>query len=392
MTRLKKGILHGSLTLIGLALLVLFVILPSYVDGKKNVVLDHAPYQISERAQTLHDSLRVADLHADTLLWKRNPAKRQSRGHTDFVRLREGNVALQVFTTVTFVPKNMNTGANTANKDAMTLLTIAQLWPIRTWSSIFERATYQAQRLQKLEQNAGGDFIIARTQSDLANALTKRHTNKNMLVGILGTEGAHPLEGKLENLDKLYAEGYRQIGLQHFFDNELGGSLHGVSKAGLSPFGREVIDAIADKGMIIDVAHSSVQTVKDVLAMTDAPIVISHTGIVSLCNHPDRNIPDHLLKQIADRGGIIGVGYWETAVCDTSPDGIAKMLIHGANTFGVDHIALGSDYDGAVTTRFDVSEIAVLTDALLKQGMSDDHIRKVMGENQIAFYLKHLPK
>ena len=368
-----------------------FKILPEKVDNEANVVLAHAPYKVSDKAKKLHASLRVADLHADTLLWKRNPAKRQTRGQTDLPRFRQGGVAVQVFATVTFVPGGMNETANKMEKDRMTLLTIAQAWPPRTWNSIFERAMYQSERLHKIQKNSDGNFVIARTKKDLRDALKLRTLNNDILVGVLATEGAHPLEGDLANLDKLYDAGFRMIGLQHFFDNKLGGSLHGVSKSGLTPFGKDVVRKIVNKGMMIDVAHSSIKTVEDVLAITDAPMVVSHTGILSLCNHPKRNIPDRLMQQIADRGGLIGVGYWEMAVCDITPDGIAKMLIHGAQKFGVDHIALGSDFDGAVTSKFDTSELAALTDALLRQGMSEADIRKVMGENQIAYFLRHLP-
>ena len=391
---MKKFLKWGVLLLVLLAIggaVYFFKILPVKVDKKLNVVYDHTPYQVTQAAKDLHTNLRVADLHADTLLWKRDPSKRQTRGQTDLPRLREGSVALQVFATVTFVPKGLNENSNTADNDQMGLLTMAQGWPKRTHHSIFERAIYQSERLHKAQAQSAGDFVIARTKADLANALTKRANNKDVIVGVLATEGAHPLEGKIENLDNLYDAGFRMIGLQHFFDNKLGGSLHGVSKSGLTPFGKQVVTAIVDKGMMIDVAHSSVKVVEDVLALTDAPMVVSHTGIVSLCNHPKRNIPDSLMHQIADRGGLIGVGYWEMAVCDTSPHGVAKMLIHGSKTFGVDHIALGSDFDGAVKTKFDTSELVALTDELLAQGMSKTDIAKVMGENQIAYFMKHLP-
>jgi membrane dipeptidase len=368
-----------------------FKVFPPKADANMNLVLKHEPYKISDEAQGLHANMRVADLHADTLLWKRNPAKRHTYGQTDLPRFREGQVALQVFSTVTFVPGNMNTTANKMEKDQMRLLTVLQSWPRRTWNSIFERAVYQAERLHKLQESSNGSFVIAKTKSDLRDAMSRRTDNNDIIVGVLATEGAHPLEGDITNLGKLYDAGFRMIGLQHFFDNKLGGSLHGVSKSGLTPFGKEVVRKIVDKGMMIDVAHSSIETVEDVLALTDAPIVISHTGILSLCNHEKRNIPDKLLQQIADRGGLIGVGYWETAVCDTTPDGIAKMLIHGAGKFGVDHIALGSDFDGSVTTSLDTSELVAITDALLRQGMVEPDIRKVMGENQIAYFLKHLP-
>jgi len=383
---------------LGLALLgavggcsYVFQVLPAKVDSEMNVVFAHEPYSVSPQAKTLHSSLRVADLHADTLLWKRNPVKRQTRGQTDFPRLREGSVALQVFSTVTFVPDNMKHSGNKMAKDQMVKLTLIQGWPRRTHHSIYERAIYQAERLHKAETASGDNFVIAKTKADLRKALAARENNKDMLVGVLATEGAHPLEGNIDNLDNLYDAGFRMIGLQHFFDNKLGGSLHGVSKGGLTPFGKEVVLAVVEKDMMIDVAHSSIKVVEDVLELTDAPMVVSHTGILSFCDHPGRNIPDRLMQQIADRGGLIGVGYWEMAACDTSPDQIAKMLIHGADKFGVDHIALGSDFDGAVKTAFDTSELAALTDALLRHGMSEADIRKVMGENQIAYFLKNLP-
>ena len=387
---LKIGLSLVALLLIG-GYFYAFHILPPKIDAKMNVVFEHAPYKVSTQAKALHRSLRVADLHADTLLWKRNPLERQTRGQTDFPRLREGNVALQVFATVTFVPGVMQHSGNVMENDQMVKLTFLQKWPKRTHHSIYERAIYQSERLHKAEAEAGDNFIIARTKTDLRKALKARKGNKDMLVGVLATEGAHPLEGKIDNLDNLYDAGFRMIGFQHFFDNKLGGSLHGVSKDGLTPFGKEVVLAIVKKDMMIDVAHSSIKVVEDVLALTDAPMVVSHTGILSFCDHPGRNIPDRLMQKIAHRGGLIGVGYWEMAACDTSPDQIARMIIHGANKFGVESIALGSDFDGAVKTAFDTSELAALTDALLRQGMSEQDIRKVMGENQIAYFLKHLP-
>jgi len=362
----------------------IFIHLPPKVDADMNAVTPRATYSVSAKGQSLHNRLRVGDLHADTLLWKRNPAARHTFGQTDLPRFREGGVAVQVFSTVTYVPAGQNEQSNAATGD----LTIAQGWPPSTWFSIYERATYQARRLNNLEDD---NFIVARTKADLLDGLKARETNTDMMIGILATEGAHPLEGKLENIDRLYDHGFRLIGLQHFFDNELGGSLHGALKGGLTPFGKEAVEQMVRKGMMIDVAHSSTQVVEDVLNMTDAPLIVSHTGILSLCNHPTRNIPDSLMKRIADGGGLIGIGYWEMAICDTSPNGVADMLIHGVNQFGVDHIALGSDFDGSITAEFDTSQLALLTDALLRKGMNESDIAKVMGENLIAYFARNLP-
>ncbi|MEE2526541.1 membrane dipeptidase [Hyphobacterium sp. HN65] len=368
-----------------------FFILPPRVDDAMNVVTPHAPYVISPEGRALHDSLRVADLHSDLLLWSRDPVRRYGRGHTDLPRLREGGVVLQVFTSVTKTPSNMNYETNEATSDDITLLAIAQRWPVDTWGSLYNRARFHARRLHRAEERSGGDFVVVESRADLEAALEAHETNPDLVAGILGTEGAHPLEGDLANIPGLYEEGYRVIGLQHFFDNELGGSLHGVSNAGLTDFGRAAVQDMLDRGFIIDVAHSSEAVVREVLDMTDAPLIISHTGVRSLCETP-RNISDDLLNRIAARGGLIGIGFWADVTCDDSPQGIAWAIQHAVNLFGVEAVALGSDYDGTITATLDASELAALTDALLATGMDADEVRAVMGENQIRFFLENLPE
>ena len=365
-------------------LIILSKIVWPKVDADMNPVLPHEAYRISDAAQGLHDELWIADLHADNLLWRRNPRKRNNHGHVDFPRLREGGVELQVFSTVTKSPRGLNFDGNDADApDDITRLAMAQLWPPRTWDSIYERAAYQAQRLQKLEVK--GEVHIIRTRMDM------RKTDR--ILGLLLTEGAHPLEGDLNNIKRLYDEGYRAMGLQHFFDNELGGSLHGRSQAGLTKFGREAVKEMVSQEIMIDVAHSSVQTVRDVLALTDAPIFISHGGTIAHCpKTKNRNLPDDVLKQIAARKGIIGIGYFSGVICDISPDGIAAAIIDAVNLLGPDAIALGSDYDGTVTVSLDTSELAAITDALLRAGLDKATIRKVMGENARRFFSENLPQ
>ena len=379
------------LVILLLAAVFFFFILPPRVDDALNAVTPHDPYIISPEAQALHDSLRVADLHSDLLLWSRDPVRRYGRGHTDLPRLREGGVVLQVFTSVTKTPSNMNYETNDATSDDITLLAIAQRWPVDTWGSLFNRARFHARRLHRAAERSGGDFTVVESRTDLAAALAAHADNPDRVAGILGTEGAHPLEGDLANIPRLYAEGYRVVGLQHFFDNELGGSLHGRSNAGLTEFGRDAVRGLLEQGFILDLAHASQAVVREVLDMTDAPLIVSHTGVRSLCETP-RNIPDALLAEIAARGGLIGIGFWADVTCDDSPAGIARVMAHAAELFGVEAVALGSDYDGSVTSTFDASELAALTDALLAGGMSEADIRAVMGENQIRFFLENLPE
>jgi microsomal dipeptidase-like Zn-dependent dipeptidase len=318
--------------------------------------------------------------------------KRGTRGQVDIPRLQEGNVALQVFTAVTKSPKGLNYEHNSADApDNITLLAIGQLWPYRTWGSLFERAIYQAEKLHGFEAEAPDDLKIIRTLADLDRVLERRANGENIVGGLLGIEGSHPLEGKIENLGRLVDAGYRLIALQHFFDNKLGGSLHGQGNLGLTDFGRQVVREVAARNLVLDVAHSSPQVVRDVLEMTDIPLVLSHSGIYSHCQ-TKRNISGELMQKIAATGGVIGMGYWQDVTCDASPKGVAASIKAAVDFLGEDAVSLGSDFDGSVGTTFDTSELAALTDALLKQGLNNDQIRKVMGGNMVRVLRARLPQ
>ncbi len=383
----KKRFFTGGLLalLLGGFVYSQLVLVPA-VDADKNPVRPHPPHFVSLAAKNLHKTLRVADLHTDTLLWRRNPEKRHDYGHADLPRLREGGVNLQVFSAVTKSPSGLNFGENDANaSDDITKLAAAQLWPLRTWNSIYERAAYQAQRLQKLEANPDNRLKIVRSAADLTAG------DDGTLLAVLLTEGAHPLEGKIENIARLKAQGYRMMGLQHFFDNDLGGSMHGQAKGGLTEFGKQAVLEMRAQGILIDVAHSSEQVVRDVLAITPDPIFISHGGVLSHCpKTKNRNLPNELTKAIAARGGIIGIGYFEGTICDISPKGIAAAINDAVKVLGEDAVALGSDFDGTVETALDTSELAAITHALMQLGMEDRVIRKVMGENVYNFLKNNL--
>ena len=379
-----KRLVLAVVTLAGLALAAFWMFAPGIVERGRNAVAEHAPYPVSDAAAALHDRLVVGDWHADSLLWKRDLLERGARGQVDIPRLIEGGVAMQVFTAVTKSPAGLNYDSNADDAfDNITLLAFGQLWPIRTWRSIYQRALYQAEKLQRFEAKSGGRLKIIRTRADLDNVLAARARGEVVVGGILGVEGLHPLEGKIANLQGLIEAGHRVFGLQHFFDNELGGSLHGVGNHGLTAFGRQVVAELAKRPVIIDVAHSSPQVARDVLAMTDVPIVLSHSGIHSHCP-VKRNFPDDLMQAIAASGGVIGMGYWAEVACNNiTPDGIAKMIVAGIGVVGEDHISLGSDFDGSVATAFDTSELPALTDALIRAGLSEAQIEKVMGGNML---------
>ena len=381
-----------SALLVTVIVLAIFAISfgPSYVASSMNQIEEHTPYNVTPEAQALHQTLIIGDWHADSTLWNKDLNSRSSIGHVDIPRLQEGNVALQMFTTVTKSPSGLNYEHNEADSDNITMLAYFQRWPSETYNSLTARALFQAEKLFRFA-NQNPEFSIILNQHDLKDFIQKRGNNPKMVGGLIGTEGSHALDGKLENIEVLFAKGFRMMSLQHFFDNKLGASLHGVSQTGLTEFGRQAIGKMNELNIMLDVSHSSEQVVEEVLNLTQAPLIISHTGFRGHCDSP-RNINDSLMKKIAQGGGIIGVGYWQGAVCGTSPKHIAQAIKYGINLIGEDHVALGSDFDGAVTTALDTSELSAITQALLDEGVSKQQIRKVMGQNMLHFLQTNLPQ
>jgi len=383
-----KRVAAGFVVLVLITAAIFFSVVPRLVDNRLNKT--RARTFASQRARDLHRSLNVADLHADSLLWGRDLLARNSRGQVDIPRLIDGNVALQVFSMPTKTPRGLNIQRNTGDSDQIFWLALAQRWPISAWNSLTERALYQAGRLQNMAERSQGRFVLIRSSQDLSLYLQRRQNDKAITAGILSIEGAHALDGRLDNLARLYDAGYRMISVAHFFDNEFGGSSAGVKKDGLTEKGRELIAQMERKRIIVDLAHSSNQTIDDVLAIASRAVVVSHTGVKGTCDN-NRNLSDAQIRAIAQRGGIIGIGYWSTATCGRDAHAIARALKHAAAVGGVEHIALGSDFDGAIEAPFDAEGVVHVTDALLNEGFTEREIRLVMGENVLRFMRENLP-
>lgn len=385
----KYFIIFALVLAVSLGLFLTFA--PAILDEEQNVVVEHQAYEISDQAQQLHSSLLIGDWHADSLLWMRNLSKQYDYGHLDFPRMQQGNMALQMFTTVTKSPSGQNYERNSSDaSDNITLLAMAQRWPTATWTSLAERALFQADKLYKLAARDPDNLMLIRSRIELAEFLKRRQSNPTLIGGLLGTEGSHALDGDLDNIQRLFNSGFRMMSLQHFFDNKLGGSLHGTSGEGLTQFGRDAVNKMLALGIMLDVSHSSEQVVVDTLAISNKPLIVSHTGFQGHCPSP-RNISDKLMEQIAAAGGLIAVGFWDGAICGNSPATVAAAIVYGIGLVGEDHISLGSDFDGTVTTSFDGSEMAVITQALLEANLSEQQIRKVMGENMLTYLQTYLP-
>ena len=370
------------LTLFGAAAVGFFGFLPGYVEGSMNQIDGQPLIAVSDEAKALHKTLEIVDLHSDTLMWDRDLNDKASRGHMDLPRLQDGNVALQLFSSVTKTPKGQNYDGNSDKTDNITLLTIAQLQPVKTWNSLVERSLYHAQKRDAQVAASNGALNAIDTASQVENLIVGRQKGTRAVGAMLTIEGLHNLEGKASNLDRLYNAGFRMAGLTHFFDNELAGSMHGMEKGGLTPFGRDIVRRMEAKGMIVDIAHLSHKSVADVFAMATRPVVSSHGGVQATCK-VNRNLTDDEVRGVAKTGGVVGIGYWEGAICATSPRAAAKAMKHVRDLVGIQYVALGSDYDGATTVRFDTSQLVQVTQALLDEGFTAEEIRAVMGGNAL---------
>jgi len=351
---------------------------------------DWPPYHASDRARALHQSLWVADLHADSLLWGRDLLERATRGQVDIPRLRDGNVALQVLAATTKSPRHLNIERNDDRSDDVVLLALALGWPPATWRRLLPRALHLAARADDLAARSDGAFRVIRSRADLAAYETARSLDPGLTAGLLAIEGAHALDGDPANVEVVADAGFRMMSPSHFFDNAFGGSAHGIAKGGLTDAGREMVQRMEARRMLVDVAHASAAAIDDILAVAGRPVVASHTGLRGIADNA-RNLTDDHARGIAETGGLLGVGFWPTACGGDDAAAIARAIRYAVHVAGIEHVGLGSDFDGAVPVPFDASGLVLLTDALIDTGFADDEIAKVMGGNARRLLADVLP-
>ncbi len=344
----------------------------------------------SQQALALHATLRIADLHADSLLFGRDLVRRSARGHVDIPRMQAGNMALQVFSMPTKTPRRMNYDHNTGDTDDILTLALAKRWPPATWRSLTARVLHLAAAAQRFEARSGGDFRLIRTRGDLVAFLAERAENPTITSGMLSIEGAHALDDDPANVDVVFDAGVRMIAPSHFFDTAFGGSAHGVEQGGLTAKGRAMVQRMEAKGIILDLAHASEATIDDALAMATRPVVVSHTGVKGVCDN-SRNLRDEHLRGVAATEGVVGIGFWDVASGGKEPEWIARSIAYAVELVGAEHVALGSDWDGAVEVPFDAANLVLLTEQLLRVGLDEAQTRLVMGENALRVLGAVLP-
>ncbi len=383
---MKKAI-KIALFLLAVVVIIFFAFAPQYLDKSMNKVVLKGNFS----KNSYYDSIPfIADLHCDALLWDRNFFKKHDYGHVDLPRMIEGNMAFQVFTIVSKTPRGINIEKNDDHTDQVSLLSFAQLKNPADWFSIKTRALHQCETLHDFAKNSDGKFRVITNKKELQQYKTDRQKSHAFTAGMLGIEGAHCLENDLNNLDEFSKAGVRYIGLTHFFDNEWAGSAHGMKKEGLTEKGKQLIKKMADLYIMIDLAHASQKTISDVLKYHNGPVLVSHTGVKGVCDN-NRNLTDEQLIEIGKHNGLVGIGLWETAVCGTDAAATAKSIRYVANKIGVDKVGLGSDFDGAIGTHFDVTGLPLIVTALEKEGFSRPEIEQIMGGNIRDFFLRNLP-
>jgi len=311
--------------------------------------------------KSFHHNTIMLDLHndilerisADTSYRLKN---RNTYNHTDIPRLREGGVDLQFFA---------------------------------IWVSPNQYTNYYQQALYMLN-------LFNREMNDNINSIAQARNwrqadsiiNQGKIAAVIGVEGGHHIEDSIEKLLNLYNAGMRYLTIT--WNNSTSWAVSAADNrsttVGLSDFGRQIIRKLDSLGVIIDVSHTGIKTIQDILQVTNNPIIASHSGARALRNHT-RNLYDWQIQDIANSGGVIGVFFYPPFLNGTNNATIQDVINHIdyiKNLVGIDYVAIGSDFDGIGITPFgleDVSKFPALTEALFNRGYSREDVEKILYKN-----------
>ncbi len=327
-----------------------------------------SPGFVSEDARALHAEHPAIDLHADTLMWSRwvgydlherhePPLPRAALGgHVDVPRMRDGGMGAQFFSLVSV--------------------------PLASRSRGLARAVHeQIDALERQLASRPGALRLVRTAEEIADC-----NQQGTLGALLGIEGAHALEGDLENLSRFAKRGVRYLGLLHFTANDAGFPAYGRGQSdgeGLTPWGAALIERCDDERVIVDLSHINKRGFLEACRITRRPPIVSHTGVLGAFDHW-RNIDDEQLRAIADKGGVVGVIFCPRYVGGDGLEPVVKHLKHILDVVGEDAPALGSDWDGFIVPTGPLRDprgLPQLTDALLAAGVSERTVSKILRGN-----------
>lgn len=310
----------------------------------------------------LHQESIVFDAHCDTLqevlAEKRRLGERSEEGHLDLPRLREGGVTAQIF--ALFVSPNCIPRG--AARQSLRLLDVFY---------------------QELEENAN-QLTLATSASDIERAKVE-----GKVAGVLSLEGAEALEGDLGVLRAFYKLGVRNIGLTWNLRNAAADGVDEMRcSSGLSNFGVQLVQEMNRLGIMVDISHLSPSGVRDVLHVSEAPVIASHSNAYALCPHR-RNLTDEQLEGVASKGGVVGVTFVPNFVTEDGNQatlkGVLDQIDYMVEKMGVDHVGLGSDFDGFSNSNVqgleDVTRLPRLTAGLVERGYGEEDVKKILGGN-----------
>ncbi len=365
-------------------------------------------YQISNRAADIHARSYVFDGHNDLPWEMRTKTKRlfdefdlaqsQPSLHTDIARLREGNVGAQFWSV--YVPVETIAAGNA-----------------------FQTTKEQIEIVHKMIERYPDVFALALNADDV-----ERIRSEGKIASLIGMEGGHSIEGSIGKLRQLYSMGARYMTLTHSETLEWADSATDSPRSdGLSPFGEEIVREMNRLGMLVDISHVSPATMLDALRVSNAPVIFSHSSARAIADHP-RNVPDEVLRELPKNGGVVMINFFSGFVVPESakrlvelselrrelkskypadkeaqereikqwqiknpyPAGKAEIIVdhieHVIRVAGIDHVGLGSDYDGISKLPVgmeDVSKYPVITELMLRRGYEEEAIHKVLSGNAL---------
>ena len=320
----------------------------------------------------------LADGHADSLMWNRDLTRRLADGHVDFPRLQEAGTRIQCFTMVT---------RGYPVVDGMGAFALWRGWPAQARRSPWARCTFQLDLMDDLCRRSAGAVQVAASGQAL-----EENVAAGRISAVLGVEGAQALEGRPERVAELHRRGVRFMSLTHLANNELGGSSSPLQgNRGLTPLGREVLEAMVSAGMTVDTAHASARTFADLAQHPRARLFSSHTGVSG--GKPSwRNLSDDQLRAIAGRGGVVGIIFATIYLGGSALEDVVRHVDHAISVMGEDAVALGSDFDGMVPLprgMRDVTDTGRLVDALCARH-PDARVEKVAWGNWRRFFRETL--
>ncbi|MFQ5634530.1 MAG: dipeptidase [Gammaproteobacteria bacterium] len=380
--KILAGTLIGILVLAAITMIVSSRNLHRWFD----TTISAPPYEISAAARELHDTLLIADMHVDSAVHLVDFSRPQDIGHVGADRLEAGGMSLMTLSLPTEVTVDKWRIVN-----GMAIGSVVNGQPFATWFSNFSRGNYFREHIERVVAGNPDRMFVIRTRADLRDLVQSWGPGGDRKLGILiSVEGIHILDNQIGNLQPLIDSGIRMISLTHGFDNEAAGSNTGAGQGGLTEYGREVLRIMQDNNVILDLAHLSDRATHEALDIVSEPVVISHTGVRATCNK-GRNVSDEVIRRIGENGGVIGVGFFRNVLCGDDLASIVRAMNHIRDLAGIEHVAIGSDYDGAVTVVFDAGGLPLLTDALISDGYTEDEIRMVMGGNTLRVLSQVLP-